>query len=138
MTPQEFIQQYLCQRLPILPRVDLPLDDLCQVISAERRRHIILVLAEACFDLKANIETISIQRLAESVAAIEADTTPDSVSPNELQVVRISLYHHHLGVLEQKGLIEWPDGSDTIRPTQRLRPIGTLLSILQHSVVKAS
>lgn len=137
MTPQDETQQSLCWQLPHLPHVALSLEDLCHVISAERRRQLILVLADTCFDVRANTESLSITTLAQHVTALETDTDPGSVSFNEYRDIQIALYHNHVGILKRYNLVTQNESPDEITPTQEVLTVATLIRILRHQTTSS-
>ncbi|SNZ18328.1 hypothetical protein SAMN06269185_3329 [Natronoarchaeum philippinense] len=83
------------------PAIDLAPDDVYTVLSAERRRHVLLIL-------DGNVAgKVPLRELARQVASRETDTERSAVSTDSIQPTYVSLYQSHLPVLDRHGAVEW-------------------------------
>jgi len=80
-------------------------DDLFQALRNSRRRHAIRLLTE---------EEMELGTLAEQIAAVENETTPENLTSQERKRVLISLHQVHLDSLIEWGIVDNDRG--TISP----------------------
>jgi DNA-binding transcriptional ArsR family regulator len=92
-------------------------DELFQILSNSRRRHIIYYLAEAG-------EPLSLNRLATKIAAAESGTPEAEITSEERQRVYISLYQTHLPKLEEGGIVSYDEDERTVSLTDEIREEG--------------
>jgi hypothetical protein len=86
-------------------------DELFQILSNSRRRHIIYYLSEAD-------EPLSLKRLATMIAAAESDTPESEITSEERQRVYISLYQTHLPKLEETGVVTYDEDERLVSLTE--------------------
>lgn len=78
---------------------ELSTDQVFMLLKNERRRRTLSILADE--------EETTLSDLAEQIAAMEHDTTPDALSSSERKRVYVSLYQCHLPKLAECGVIEF-------------------------------
>lgn len=105
---------------------NLGYDTLYSILSNERRRLVIELLAE-------KRERVDISDLAEQVACIEMDTTPDELGTDDRKKVYVSLYQCHLGTMDEAGVINYNKDRGWIDPGPHLEEVAS-----QHSVAYQS
>jgi hypothetical protein len=88
---------------------DLPGEVVADILSADRRRVMLRVLAEA-------EESVIVEDLAAAVAAREGETDLGSVDPETRRAVRDGIYDRHLPKLLATGVVEF----DSMRCAVRL------------------
>jgi len=76
----------------------LPQDELFDLLSNGRRRYVLQYLSQAG-------GTADFERLTDTVAAWENDTTVDRIEEDERKRVYVSLYQTHLPRLESSGVV---------------------------------
>ncbi len=74
--------------------------ELLSRIFADSRRRILLRKLQSCD------EPVELDQVAVWVAAEEFDTTPESIVGERFERVLVSLYHSHLPILSEAGLVE--------------------------------
>lgn len=89
-----------------IPEQRPPLDELLSLLSYRRRRDTLYYISDH--------ETASLESLATSIAAREADIPAENVSADEREAVLIDLYHNHLPKLADQRLIEYDSRSGAI------------------------
>ena len=79
---------------------ELSLDELFDLLRNRRRRDILAYL-------DASDGTVTLDELAEAIAADENDTEPEQLTSQQRKRVYISLYQNHLPKMDDLGLIEY-------------------------------
>lgn len=79
---------------------ELSLDELFDLLRNRRRRDIISYL-------DASDGTVTLDELAESIAADENDIKPEQLSSQQRKRVYISLYQNHLPKMDELGIVEY-------------------------------
>jgi DNA-binding transcriptional ArsR family regulator len=92
-------------------------DELFQILSNSRRRHIIYYLSEEGTEL-------SLKELATKIAAVEADVPESTITSEERQRVYISLYQTHLPKLEEANIVTYDEDDRTVVLTDELLDSG--------------
>jgi hypothetical protein len=112
MTQQHVSKPHITEGRP--PGIEQPdetdnisVGNICHVLQNERRRL-------ALYQLRNAEEPLRTGDLAEEVAAIENDTTPEQLSHSERKRVYISLYQVHLPTLDEAGVIAYDSDRGTI------------------------
>lgn len=99
--------------------IPLPEETVYRVLSASRRRHLLVILD----DLDA--ESTQLGELAERVAAREADGSGFEAS-------RISLYQSHLPLLDSLGVVEWDRETGAVSPQEPAAPLADMIREIRH------
>jgi hypothetical protein len=97
------------------PRSDPVEDELFEVLSSERRRHILRVLHKE--------GPLELPTLAEHVAAIELETTVDELDAQERKRVYISCYQTHVSRLVDAGFAEHDEETGMVSPRPELHSL---------------
>lgn len=92
-------------------------DELFQILSNSRRRHIIFYLSEAG-------EPVALKRLAAKIAAAETGTPEAEITTDERQRVYISLYQTHLPKLRESGIVTYDEDARTVSLTDDIAEEG--------------
>lgn len=100
------------------PELDLSPPEVYSVLSSERRRLAIRVLAEN--------GAMTHARLAEEIGAREHDTEPDALGSQQRKRIYIGLYQCHLEKLIDAGLVKWERTDGLVRPTDRLETVADI------------
>lgn len=79
---------------------ELSLDELFDLLRNRRRRDILAYL-------DASDGTVTLDELAESIAADENDVEPEQLSSQQRKRVYISLYQNHLPKMDELGIVEY-------------------------------
>ena len=85
------------------------------LLAAPRRRYVVEVLASAD-------EPMTVDELVRRVAGVETGEDPASLD-DDLESLRIRLFHVHLPELSAAGAIEYDSHERTIEATDRLDPL---------------
>ncbi|MXR40974.1 hypothetical protein GRX01_06415 [Halobaculum sp. WSA2] len=107
---------------------DLSEDTLYSVLSNRRRRYTIHYL-------KQREEPVSVQDLAERVAAWENDKRPSEITSQERKRVYVSLYQSHLDTLDGEGIVEYDSDAGTVRLSDRMRAVDIYLEVVPKESV---
>lgn len=107
---------------PTLPQVDVEIDPLLSLLSNERRRLVIQIVADLGDD------TIQRRELGKRIAAIQNGIEESDVGGQEYKRVNIALYQHHLEPLLEAGCIE--GDRDEMWANERTRQIAQLADAL--------
>jgi DNA-binding transcriptional ArsR family regulator len=92
-------------------------DELFQVLSNSRRRHIIYYLSQEGHEL-------SLKTLATKIAAVESGVPESTITSEERQRVYISLYQTHLPKLEETNIVTYDEDERTVALTDDLLESG--------------
>jgi hypothetical protein len=92
-------------------------DELFEILSNSRRRHLIYYLFEAGGEM-------SLTRLATKIAAAEDGTDESAITPDERQRVYISLYQTHLPKLEAGHVVSYDGDERVVALTDEVREDG--------------
>jgi hypothetical protein len=92
---------------------DLSRDDLFHVLQCRRRRLVLKYLHEYPGDEPADMSDI-----AEHIAALEHDTTVDSLRSKQRQRVYIALYQSHLPKMDDAGVINYNQDRGLVEATE--------------------
>jgi hypothetical protein len=93
---------------------ELTSDQVYNVLSNARRRYTLYCLYQAEGEL-------SLDELAERLAAYENDTTVEAITETERRNMYISLYQTHLPKLSEHGMVEYDETDRIARLTERTR-----------------
>lgn len=99
------------------PSIDLETDEVYRILSARRRRLVLLQLA----DLAA--EEVTLEELARAVAAEETGAAAFDVPSDAYETAYVSLYQSHAPVLDEYDVVEWDSDRGVLRskpPTSAL------------------
>lgn len=96
-------------------------DQLWEALNSPRRRRVLRLLNGN------GDHPISMGEVAEEVAAIEFDTTPDAVTAQERKRVYVSLYQFHAKKMAEWGLIEHDERSGEMVATDEVRHLEPFL-----------
>lgn len=111
------------------PSVDLAPSELFDILSGDRRREVLLALAEA---QAASISPqVELGEIVDRITALECPSPPDADGADRKRVY-VSLYQTHLPKLEDRGLISVDEDDEhtqdyVIRPGTDLQPIAELI-----------
>jgi len=87
-----------------------------EVLANERRRHVL--------DCLANREaSMTVVDLAEAVARRERDAGRDDVSADERKRIHVTLYHAHLPMMANAGIVEYDRSRGTVRLASDAGPL---------------
>jgi len=78
----------------------LSLDRIFEILKNQRRRKVLR-------HLKEREERVELGDLAEHVAALENDTTPEALTASERKRVYVGLYQCHLPTMDDAGIVEF-------------------------------
>lgn len=92
-------------------------DELFQILSNSRRRHIIYYLSQEGNEL-------SLKELATKIAAVEGDVPESQITSEERQRVYISLYQTHLPKLEEANIVTYDEDQRTVALTEDILDSG--------------
>lgn len=87
---------------------ELSLDELFDLLRNRRRRDILTYL-------DASDGTVTLDELAEAIAADENDIEPEQLSSQQRKRVYISLYQNHLPKMDDLGLIEYEKNRGVVK-----------------------
>lgn len=87
---------------------DLSLDTVFELLAARRRRIVLYSLVDAS-------DVTTIGTLTGAVATAESVIAHEALTRDHYLEVATDLYHWHLPVLADVGVIEWDERSETIR-----------------------
>lgn len=104
--------------------LDIEIDEALDLLGNERRRLMIDVLAEK--------RDVTLRQLAKRVAAIEYDTTPERLNSDQYKRVYISIYQHHLLLLENSGVIE--QDRNRVTATDEVEGLARVLEAVREEV----
>lgn len=94
-------------------RVEVPsnlsLDDAFDILSNQRRRHVLQYL------LDADADSVELGEIAEHVAALENDKDTSTLTSNERKRVYVGLYQNHLPRMDAVDVIEFDADRKQIR-----------------------
>ncbi|MCU4801640.1 hypothetical protein OB920_14775 [Halobacteria archaeon HArc-gm2] len=85
-------------------------DELFDVLTTERRRRVLSIMGG--YD-----SPVPVERLAQDVAAQEADVAAMTVPESTVRDVHVSLHHRHLPKLDDAGLLDYDHDDRTVAPT---------------------
>lgn len=83
------------------------LDDLFDLLSNRRRRHLLRCLDE--YD-----DPMALADLADEIAAKEYDAPITETSAKEVKRIYVSLYHNHVPKLEEAGIVRYSQERDLV------------------------
>ncbi|WP_435346395.1 DUF7344 domain-containing protein [Haloarchaeobius sp. HRN-SO-5] len=101
----------------------LPLDIVFEIIRNERRRLVLQYLDEIDED------EVTLSDLAEHIAAIENDTTVQSLSAQQRKRVYVGLYQCHLPKMADSGIVDFNKNRGIIRPGANIDQLEPYLDI---------
>lgn len=112
-----FLEHFRGERMPgEIKGVDS--DTVYDLLAKDRRRRVLRHLRDV------EDEAVHLEDLAETVAAAEADASPD---PDHLTAVRTSLYHAHLPKLADAGVIQFSRNPGRVSLGERADAVLSLL-----------
>ncbi|WP_445668791.1 DUF7344 domain-containing protein [Natronoarchaeum rubrum] len=116
------LRRYLSSRIAReQPAIDLAPDDVYTVLSAERRRYVLLILDE-------NVPgKLPLSDLSRQVATRETGTDRSGASTDSIQSTYVSLYQSHLPVLDRHGAVEWDQEMNLICESNSVSGLATLI-----------
>lgn len=97
------------------PEATIDLDTIFDVLSVDRRRWALILIAER--------ETTDIGTIADHIAATENNKPSENVAGPERKRVYIALHQTHLPKLDQADIIDWDEDRGTIEPDRNLWPV---------------
>lgn len=114
---------------------DRSLDVIFEVLSDQRRRHVLTCLLD-------HGQAIALSELAADVAGREtgpgrnevpphASESRMEVSEDRVQRLTASLYHVHIPKLVAAGVVDYDPDRDVVRPTESARQIEQILALLE-------
>lgn len=103
-------------------------DALYGALSQKRRRY-------ALHYLKQRGESVTVQNLAEQVAAWENDKTIEELTSQERKRVYIALYQSHLSTMDEEGLVDYDDDEGTVALSDSMQDIGLYLEVVPEESV---
>lgn len=83
-----------------------------EILAHPRRRHVILCLREY-------EDPMALADLADEIAALENDTSPMEVPPDEVERVYLSLYHTHVPKLADARVVQYEQEKNWVRLAER-------------------
>lgn len=95
---------------------ELSRDEIFEVLSSDRRRHLI-------YFLESHAGEAELRELAQWIAARENGTDPEAISEQARKRVYISLYQTHLPKLETYGLVEYDSDEKRVATTERIEEV---------------
>lgn len=101
-------------------------ENLFDVLSSSRRRHVLCVLHR--------LGALELVTITEEVAAMEIGSTVDEVDPNEQKRVYISCYQTHVPRLVETGLVEFSRETGLVEPTSQFRDVERYLGWRSNTV----
>ena len=103
-------------------------DALYGALSQKRRRY-------ALHYLKQRDETVTVQNLAEQVAAWENGKPIEELTSQERKRVYIALYQSHLSTMDGEGLVDYDDDEGTVGLSDSMREIDLYLEVVPEESV---
>ncbi len=103
-------------------------DVLYDALSQTRRRY-------ALHYLKQRGEPVSVQELAEQVAAWENEKEVEELTSQERKRVYIAFYQSHLQTMDDNGLVEYDDDDGTVTLSESMRDIDLYLEVVPEESV---
>lgn len=100
----------------------ITLDTVFDCLRHPRRRFVLYYLREC--------EVVTVDELAEQIAAQEADTPPEEVDADQRKSIETNLVHVHLPKLADTLMIEYDRRSNTIRYTEPPRVLDEILCLI--------
>jgi hypothetical protein len=101
---------------------------LYDALSQKRRRY-------ALHYLKQRDDAVSVQELAEQVAAWENNKTVEEITSQERKRVYIALYQSHLSTMHDKGLVEYDEDEGTVVLSASVRETDLYLEVVPEDSV---
>ncbi|WP_458206899.1 DUF7344 domain-containing protein [Haladaptatus sp. NG-SE-30] len=86
---------------------DVSVEMLFDVLGNPRRRHVLSYIDKRS-------TSVSVDELAQHVVEQESDTTVDEVPPDVVERITILLYHVHLPMMADVGLVAYDPDSGTV------------------------
>lgn len=83
-----------------------------EILAHPRRRHVILCLREY-------ENSMVLADLADEIAALENETSPMEVPPDEVERVYLSLYHTHVPKLADTGVVQYEQEKNAVTLADR-------------------
>jgi len=102
------------QTAPDMEPSELPLDQVFEILKNKRRREALAYLRSA------DELPVTIGELAEHIAAIENDTTPDAISSSERKRVYVGLYQCHLPKMDEYDVVDFDKDRGNIQPDENI------------------
>lgn len=103
-------------------------DVLYEALSQTRRRY-------ALHCLKQRDEPVTVQELAEQVAAWENDKEIDALASQERKRVYIAFYQSHLPTMDDTGLVEYDEDEGTVALSESMRDTDIYLEVVPEESV---
>jgi len=98
-------------------------DDVFEVLSNTRRRHVIHYLGQ-------RDEPVELRPLSKQVAAWENDVLVEEVSAQQRKRVYTALHQSHLPKLDEKGVVSYDSDGGAVRATDRLSDLRLYLEVV--------
>lgn len=92
------------------PNIDLEENDVYRILSARRRRLVVLRLAAL------EAEELTLEELAREIASRETGAGGLEIPPDAYEAAYVTLYQSHVPVLDEHNIIEWDTDRDVLRP----------------------
>lgn len=96
-------------------------DVVFEILSNTRRRMVL-------YYLRQKGGSVTVQELAEQIAALENDIPVDELQNQQRKRVYVSLYQTHIPKLEETGIIDYDDMKGEVRLTNRASEIDSYLT----------
>jgi hypothetical protein len=103
-------------------------DALYGALSQKRRRY-------ALHYLKQRNEAVTVQNLAEQVAAWENGKPIEGLTSQERKRVYIALYQSHLSTMDGEGLVDYDDDEGTVELSESMQEIDLYLEVVPEESV---
>lgn len=128
------IRRALRDRLCKQGSINLSEDEVYGLLSVERRREVILYLAENL----GTMDTVEIRDLSDYIAAIEQDKDPNQLTTDERHAVYVALYQDHLPKLDDAGVVEYDPRASTIARGEDIDALAQLIGTVERASAAAS
>lgn len=96
-------------------------DEIFEILSSRRRRMVLYLLRQRA-------ATLTVNELAEEIAAIENEVAVDELTSQQRKRVYVSLYQTHLPKLEETTLIDYDADAGEVSLTSRAGQIDSYLA----------
>lgn len=102
------------------------LDDVLDVLSAERRRVVLSVLSD--------LETpLTLPDMADEVAVRENEAPITEIAADDVKSIYLELYHTHVPKLTEIGALDYHQETDMVTPTENVAHLASILPALQEN-----
>lgn len=113
------------------------LDTLMRLLQSERRRIVIELLEDLQDKQDSDEVTIPVEDLSRQVAVIEAGVDSNTVGHTVQRSSKVELWHSHLPLLDDYGIIEFNVDAETVATTDRTQQVARtmwkLIEVIEES-----